>query len=70
MEHDFDKKHKGNGEPDSDNECNTKDRGLMSYGEDRPEKWSSCSHDDLKEWFETHGHACSTIEYKGKKKVH
>ena len=36
--------------------CNGK--GLMSYGEGRPNTWSYCSNEDFKEWFKTWGFSC------------
>jgi len=51
MKHDFDEKHGG----DYGN-CNH--LGLMSYGRNRPSKWSSCSDADFKTWWREKGHAC------------
>ena len=49
--HDFDKDHGGKAGP-----CNNK--GLMSYGDGRPDKWSDCSNKDFTEWWRKNGHTC------------
>lgn len=51
MLHDFDEEHGGR-----KGKCNG--LGLMSYGEKRPDKWSSCSDTDFKKWWEKKGHDC------------
>ena len=30
----------------------------MSYGKDKPDKWSSCSDADFKKWWKQRGHEC------------
>jgi len=39
--------------------CNQK--GLMSYGKNRPDKWSTCSIDDFKIWWRTRGSKCEEV---------
>jgi len=51
MYHDFDSQHGGEG-----GKCDGK--GLMSYGSERPDKWSSCSDTDMQTWWKTEGHEC------------
>ena len=35
--------------------------GLMSYGKNRPDKWSTCSIDDFKIWWKTRGSMCEEV---------
>merc|ERR1719369_1022419 len=51
MRHDFDSEHGGEG-----GKCDGK--GLMSYGSDRPDQWSSCSDTDMLTWWKKEGHEC------------
>jgi len=51
MKHDFDKEHGGRTGP-----CNKE--GLMSYGRNRPDKWSDCSNKDFTEWWMKEGYTC------------
>merc|ERR1712106_608886 len=51
MKHDFADDHGGRVGP-----CNKE--GLMSYGKDRPNKWSECSDKDFTEWWTREGHHC------------
>merc|ERR1712106_31716 len=51
IKHDFDEDHGGKTGP-----CNKK--GLMSYGKDRPDKWSECSNKDFTGWWRKEGHNC------------
>merc|ERR1712170_16522 len=39
--------------------CNQK--GFMSYGKNRPDKWSTCSIDDFKIWWRTRGSMCEEV---------
>ena len=45
MSHDFDKKHGGTGKPGQGGYCDGK--GIMSYNNDKPMRWSSCSVSDF-----------------------
>ena len=51
LRHDFDNKHGGHS-----GECNTD--GLMSYGDKRPDHWSTCSNEDFKSYWKEKGHVC------------
>merc|ERR1719369_2493517 len=51
MYHDFSSIHGGEG-----GKCDGK--GLMSYGSDRPDQWSSCSDTDMLTWWKEEGHEC------------
>ena len=37
-------------------------QGHMSYG-DKQQKWSSCSIDDFKNWWNGRGHTCKHVEH-------
>ena len=39
----------------------------MSYGDKKPDKWSTCSDDDFKSWWRHEGHTCvkENPDYKG-----
>ena len=54
--HDFDEQHGGTGFPGEGGKCDGK--GLMSYGSDRPDIWSSCSDTDMLTWWKKEGHEC------------
>merc|ERR1719369_221627 len=56
MSHDFDSEHGGTGYPGEGGKCDGK--GLMSYGSDRPDIWSSCSDTDMLKWWKKEGHEC------------
>merc|ERR1719369_2618588 len=56
MRHDFDEQHGGTGFPGEGGKCDGK--GLMSYGSDRPDIWSSCSDTDMLTWWKEEGHEC------------
>jgi len=51
MLHDFASVHGGRG-----GKCDK--QGLMSYGQDRPDQWSTCSNSDYTNWWKKQGFAC------------
>ena len=53
IRHDYEEKHGG-----KRGACNTKERGLMSKGRRRPNRWSSCSKSDFEKWYRDEGYAC------------
>ena len=63
MEHDFDPKHGGTGDhTTSTNDCNGK--GIMSYGNNIPDVWSTCSVADFSGYYQLRDWGCTCLKGK------